>query len=197
MFEKKKEGEPETPRAADQQQQQNDLSTPPLRPFTRKATPLPPRNPQVPSFKSEIPPRRLGDLPGALPPKRPVDEKEPKRLTVGRDICLSGDITSCDRLIVEGTVEAKLTDARAIEVADTGIFKGDAMVDEADIDGQFIGELTVRERLVVRSHGLITGSVRYGRMVVEEGGAISGSVARLEESEPARPEAPEEAPAEH
>jgi len=188
MFEKKKEGDPETPRTVTDPAE--SLSTPPLRPFTRKGTHIPPRAPQVPAFKSDIP-RRSVDVP--VGQKRAQDSKEPKKLTVGRDICLSGDITSCDKLVVEGCVEASLTDARAIEVAETGVFKGDAEVDEADINGRFIGQLTVRDRLVVRASGLITGTVRYGRLVVEDGGAISGTLALLDDGEAA--EAPTEQPA--
>ncbi len=104
---------------------------------------------------------------------------ESRKLVVGREIRLKGEVTSCDVLVVEGSVELSLTDARQIQVADSGLFSGKVEVDEAEIAGQFEGELTVRERLIVRPGGRVTGRVRYGNIVVEAGGQISGEVASL------------------
>ena len=77
-------------------------------------------------------------------------------LVVGRQIVLKGEINSCDRLIVEGKVEAIMKDCREIEIADTGTFKGQVEFDRADIGGVFEGELTAREHLVVRATGRVT-----------------------------------------
>ena len=92
---------------------------------------------------------------------------------------MNGEITSCDKLVVEGEVEASLSDAGVIEVAPTGVFKGNAQVDEADISGRFEGELVARDRLIVRAGGRISGSIRYGRIVIESGGEISGDMQTL------------------
>ncbi len=104
---------------------------------------------------------------------------ESRKLVVGREIRLKGEVTSCDVLVVEGSVELSLTDARQIQVAESGLFSGKVEVDEAEIAGQFEGELTVRERLVVRPGGRVTGRVRYGNIMVEAGGQIAGEVESL------------------
>ncbi len=66
----------------------------------------------------------------AVQARTPVAENgETKKLIVGREIVLSGQITSCDRLVVEGKVEASLTDSHAIEIADIGFFKGTAEIE--------------------------------------------------------------------
>jgi cytoskeletal protein CcmA (bactofilin family) len=108
---------------------------------------------------------------------------ESKKLVVGREIRLSGEITACDKLVVEGQVEASLSDARVIEVAPTGYFKGDAQVNEADISGRYEGELIAKDKLIVRSSGRISGSIRYGRIVIESGGEISGDMRALSQDE--------------
>ncbi len=97
-------------------------------------------------------------------------------LIVGEDIRLKGEITSCDKLVVEGHVEVSLTNGRQIEVGPSGVFTGQAEVQEADVSGHFDGELTAHEQLVVRSTGHITGKIRYGRIVIEAGGEIIGAV---------------------
>jgi cytoskeletal protein CcmA (bactofilin family) len=101
---------------------------------------------------------------------------ESKKLIVGREIVLSGQITSCDRLIVEGRVEASLTESRIIEIAETGHFKGSAEIESAEIGGRFEGTLTVRERLFIRSTGKLSGKITYGQIEIEPGGEISGEV---------------------
>ncbi len=83
--------------------------------------------------------------------------------------------------MVEGTVEANLKDAGFIEIAETGLFKGSAEVDEAEIGGRFEGDLIVRKKLTIRATGKVEGAVRYARLVVEGGGEISGTVEVLRE----------------
>lgn len=112
-------------------------------------------------------------------PEIPAATDSSKKLVVGREIRLKGEVTSCDILVVEGSVELSLTDARQIQVAGSGLFVGKVEVDEADIAGRFDGELTVRDRLIVRSGGRVTGRVRYGSIVVEAGGQIAGEVGSL------------------
>jgi len=85
-------------------------------------------------------------------------------------------------------VEASLSDARVIEVAPSGYFKGDAQVEEADISGRYEGELTAKDKLIVRSSGRVSGSIRYGRIVIESGGEISGDMRSLSAAEGGAPE---------
>jgi cytoskeletal protein CcmA (bactofilin family) len=98
------------------------------------------------------------------------------KLTVGPNIKLKGvEITDCDTLVVEGLVEATM-DSRVMQIAEQGAFKGSAEIDIAEIRGLFEGNLTVRERLVIHSTGKVTGKIRYGKIVIEEGGQLSGEI---------------------
>lgn len=103
-----------------------------------------------------------------------------RRLIVGREISLTGEINACDHLIVHGHIEARLKDCRSIGVAEGGVFKGAAEIEEADIAGRFEGELIVKGTVTVRSTGLITGTLSYGRLAVENGGQLVGSVSPLD-----------------
>jgi cytoskeletal protein CcmA (bactofilin family) len=67
-------------------------------------------------------------------------------------------------------------DSRVIQIAETGAFKGSAEIDIAEIRGEFDGELTVREKLVIYATGKVSGKIRYGRVVIEEGGQLTGDV---------------------
>jgi cytoskeletal protein CcmA (bactofilin family) len=108
------------------------------------------------------------------PPVQPAKSSEAKRLTVGRDICVRGEITACDVLVVEGRVEASIAGSNLIEIAETGLFKGDAEIDEAEIAGRFEGNLVVRDRLFIAATGRVTGTVRYRRLEIALGGELVG-----------------------
>lgn len=148
-------------------------------------TPTPPRNLGVPgaapsyatapSVASSPSP-----APGASPSSPPASENEGKKLIVGRDIKLHGEITSCDHLLVEGSVEATLTDGKIIDIAQSGTFNGAVECETASIRGKFEGDLTCNERLVVRSTGRIIGKIRYRQLEVERGGEISGDVQMIQ-----------------
>ena len=98
------------------------------------------------------------------------------KLIVGPNIKLKGvEITDCDTLVVEGRVEATM-DSRVIQIAEIGAFKGSAEIDIAEIRGEFDGELTVRQKLVIYSTGKVSGKIRYGKIVIEEGGQLSGEI---------------------
>ncbi|WP_234265009.1 bactofilin family protein [Hydrogenophaga sp. NFH-34] len=111
----------------------------------------------------------------ASAPVAPPGENGSK-LTVGPNIKLKGvEITDCDTLFVEGLVEATM-DSRVIQIAEQGAFKGSAEVDIAEIHGSLEGNLTVRQKLVIHATGKVTGKIRYGKVVIEEGGQLSGDI---------------------
>ena len=140
-------------------------------------------NTPAPQIRPE-PSRRVVDIPGPNARRRqaPSDGKG-KKLLVGREIRLSGEITACDTLVVEGSVEATLTESRVIEVAQTGVFKGSADIEVAEISGHFDGDLVARQRLLVESTGLVTGTIRYKELEIERGGRISGDVREISDSD--------------
>ena len=114
--------------------------------------------------------------PGTSAAQQAQNESSGSKLTVGPNIKLKGvEITDCDTLVVEGTVEATM-DSRVIQIAQQGAFRGSADIDIAEIHGEFNGTLNVREKLVIFSTGKVTGKIRYGKLVVEEGGQLSGEI---------------------
>jgi cytoskeletal protein CcmA (bactofilin family) len=138
-------------------------------------------------------PRRAPDVTattGRRPEVRPSPpgDNEGKRLIVGREIVLTGEIRACDRLVVEGRVEAALTDSRSIEIAASGVFKGKAQIETAEISGHFEGDLVVTQKMTIHSTGRVFGNIRYGQIEIARGGIISGQIDALADSA-AAPEA--------
>jgi len=114
-------------------------------------------------------------LPTAAPPAA-KSETATRKLVVGRGIVFSGEITSCDCLVVEGTVKANIAGCHEIDIAEGGLFTGSASVDSAEIRGRFEGAINVSGRLLIRASGKVAAEVRYHQIEIERGGEISGQI---------------------
>lgn len=126
----------------------------------------------------------------ATPAKAQASDAPESRLYVGVNIKLKGvEICDCDALVVEGHVEATVH-SKALEIAKPGTLKGNVDVDVAEIHGEFMGELMVRNRLTVHGTGRITGTIRYGKLVVADGGEITGDVKRRDNASEGTPSEP-------
>ena len=88
-------------------------------------------------------------------PPRPAS----RSLVIGKDVRLKGEISACDKLILEGDAEIELTGCRQLQIGASGCFRGSADVAEADIGGHFEGDLVARERLTVRPNGRVRGKI--------------------------------------
>ena len=144
----------------------------------RTAAPLHADPPSAPRPSSPPPPPASAASAAGAKPNSP-DGPESK-LFVGVNIQLKGvEICDCDVLVIEGHVEATVH-SKAMEIAKPGTLKGNAEIDVAEIHGDFVGELTARTRLVIHSTGRVSGTIRYGKLIVEEGGQITGDIKRLE-----------------
>ena len=114
---------------------------------------------------------------GTEPQPRPRNnEIDVRTMVVGAGMSLSGTLTSCNRLIVEGTIDATLDNCQNVIIAEPGVFRGDASTDNADVQGQFDGNLVVRKRLMIRATGQVSGTITYGEIEIECGGKISGEI---------------------
>ncbi|HEX3096449.1 MAG TPA: polymer-forming cytoskeletal protein [Usitatibacter sp.] len=131
------------------------------------AHPAPRPAPAVPAANAEPAPR--------------AEEAGGSKLIVGPNIKLKGvEIHDCDTLVVEGRVEATMV-SRSIQIAEHGAFEGKVDVDIAEIRGTFNGEMTARKKLVIHASGRVGGKIRYGKMLVQEGGEMTGDIAALHE----------------
>jgi len=135
--------------------------------------------PPTPSFLSisghrpiHPPARQQSDQEVALPEGAIAARK----LIVGQGISLSGEINECDRLVVEGHVEANLEKCGHMIITETGLFNGNAAIEDAEVSGRFEGDLVIHKRLIIRATGLVSGKIRYREIEIEAGGRISGTI---------------------
>jgi cytoskeletal protein CcmA (bactofilin family) len=188
MFGKKKDdeiGADQAEKTAEVQPRNYQRPEPAAQPASRPAL-----NPEIarrgPDLSVFGPRRDAGAQPAAATAAtgtKPSSEPDTKKLIVGGGITLNGEIRTCDTLVVEGRVEAVLQECKNIEIMAPGEFKGAAEVDVADISGRFDGDLTARQRLIVRAGGRVLGKIRYGQLEIERGGVLSGEIEVLPEAQ--------------
>ena len=133
--------------------------------------------PTEPFWKSKEPARPEASAPPqpqTEPQPAPRNETDARTLIVGAGMSISGAISACDRLIAEGTVDAKLDGCQHLVVAKTGVFRGNVTTDNADVYGRVEGDLVVRKRLLIRATGDVSGTIAYGEIEIECGGRIAG-----------------------
>ena len=148
----------------------DDLSVPmkPVRP------PVPISIPALPWSSTSSKESESGSGPSPIRPD--MEQARRRTMIVGREVRLSGDIKSCNRLVVEGHVEAMLHDCRDMEIAENGLFRGHASSEHAEIHGRFEGELVVSKRLLIRASGHVSGTISYAEIEIERGGKVLGIV---------------------
>ena len=156
-------------------------------PTTPAAANHPTATPALVQSPARVPP----GAPPATAHEPPVSEGKGEdgagsKLIVGPNIKLKGvEIEDCDTLVVEGRIEATMV-SRAIQIAERGSFNGKVDVDVAEVRGAFQGELTARKKLVIHASGRVSGKIRYGKLLVQEGGEMGGDVAALNAQEQSR-----------
>ncbi|HET6264886.1 MAG TPA: polymer-forming cytoskeletal protein [Usitatibacter sp.] len=164
--------------------------------FGRRTDPRDPRAAPLPSAANHptaspalVPAAAPRPSTAAAPAAAPLAETSGRsdeagsKLIVGPNIKLKGvEIEDCDTLVVEGRIEATMV-SRAIQIAEHGAFNGKVDVDIAEIRGAFSGEMTARKKLVIHASGRVSGKIRYGKMLVQEGGEIGGDIAALNPQE--------------
>jgi len=156
-----------------------------LLPPTGSAAPAQSPNAARPSPGSDL--ARAQSQTQAAADSKPAGLGEGSKLIVGPNIQLKGvEISNCDVLSVEGHVEATVS-SRALHIAQPGTFNGQADIEVAEIQGEFTGELTVRKKLVIQATGKVSGKIRYGKLVIEEGGELSGDVKTMDSIAPSVP----------
>lgn len=109
---------------------------------------------------------------------------ETDRLFVGPGLTFNGAIATCDHLVVGGRVVSNIEQCRQLEIAASGSVEGCMTVTDADIAGQYDGELKVLGSLHIRATGHVKGRITYGSLAIEHGGHLLGIIDSIAEARP-------------
>lgn len=97
------------------------------------------------------------------------------QLVIGEDAILKGDIKNCREIEIYGYVEGTL-EAGKVVVHPQGRLYGKVRAETAEVQGEVQGDIRIRQLIAIRRSGSVSGTVKYGRLAMEEGAELAASV---------------------
>jgi cytoskeletal protein CcmA (bactofilin family) len=126
------------------------------------------------------PQRRITEIPNLKSVREAAEaQNEANKLTITKHIKVSGEISGCDRLVVEGSVDATITGLKKIEIAASGKVAGKCEVDVALVNGSFDGTLAVNGHLEIAAGASVKGTISYRSVSVANGGSLAGNITQI------------------
>jgi cytoskeletal protein CcmA (bactofilin family) len=89
---------------------------------------------------------------------------------------VTGDVDSDGVVKVEGEVVGGVRAERQVLVARGGRVEGDVVTPDAVLGGVVQGSVAAEERVEVQPGAVVNGDIVTGRLIVQEGGEVNGSV---------------------
>lgn len=87
---------------------------------------------------------------------------------------IKGDIKTNADIRIDGIVEGLVYSDSKVVIGTTGKVKGDVICRQADISGNVVGLVSVKETLFLKSSAIIDGDVVTQKLVVESGAVFNG-----------------------
>ena len=95
---------------------------------------------------------------------------------IGPGMKIVGDCDTDGAVRIEGVVQGNIRAGKAVVVGKDGRVEGDIFTQDAVISGSVKGTLRAESRLEVQSTSRIDGEVLAGRMQLEEGALLNGTI---------------------
>jgi cytoskeletal protein CcmA (bactofilin family) len=95
---------------------------------------------------------------------------------IGPGMKITGDCDTDGAVRIEGTVKGNIRAGKAVVIGKEGLVEGDIQTQDAVISGRVTGSLRAESRLEVQSTSRLEGEISAGRMQVEEGSILNGTV---------------------
>jgi cytoskeletal protein CcmA (bactofilin family) len=123
---------------------------------------------------------------------------QPNVAMIGKSITITGDITGTEPLHVEGKVQGTIRlDGAYLNVGPDAVVKSNITAREVVVRGTVTGNVSVSERIDIRSGGSLTGDVTAHSVSIEEGAYFKGSIdmrrAEKQTTQPAKTATPKAA----
>ena len=99
------------------------------------------------------------------------------RSSIGASICINGDISGEEDLLIEGKIEGKiLLQNHNVTIGKKGQIKAEIRSKTITIDGKVNGDLCGEEQIIIRQSGVVHGNIVAPRVVLEDGCNFRGNI---------------------
>jgi cytoskeletal protein CcmA (bactofilin family) len=110
----------------------------------------------------------------------PVDQA-----TIGRTLCIKGEISGSEALYIDGRIEGKITMPESrVTIGRNGKVDASIQAKEVVVMGKVTGNIECSDRVDIRSEGAVHGDITTARISVEDGAALKGGIQVRSEGKP-------------
>jgi cytoskeletal protein CcmA (bactofilin family) len=100
------------------------------------------------------------------------------------NLSVTGDLQTTGSLRIEGRLEGSVLKADSVIIGVGASVSGDVHAREVVLGGTLTGNVQASERVELQATAVVTGDVRTGTVLIQEGGVVNGRVL-MNPSEPA------------
>ena len=98
---------------------------------------------------------------------------------LGPELQIDGNVTVTGSLLIYGTVNGNIESQASIRTAKGSKVKGNIIGKEAQIHGLVEGELIIKDKILLGNESQVTGNLKSGTLVIEEGAKWSPSIPQM------------------
>ena len=97
------------------------------------------------------------------------------KVVIGDGVSITGEIKKADEVQIDGEADVTMKTDNLV-VGATGDCKGDIETHNADIWGNFDGDIKASGTLTIQEQGKVQGKIEYQNLQIKLGGKISGDI---------------------
>jgi cytoskeletal protein CcmA (bactofilin family) len=100
-----------------------------------------------------------------------------KLATIGQSICIKGEITGAEDLVVEGSIEGNIElKQNCVVIGKGGRVKANINAKMIQVYGEVTGDLVGSEQIIIHESGTVRGNVSAPRVALKDGARLKGAI---------------------
>ena len=97
------------------------------------------------------------------------------KVVIGHGVVINGEIKKADEVQIDGEADVTMKTDNIV-IGATGHCKGDIETHNADVWGNFDGDIKASGTLTIQEQGKVSGKIEYQNLQIKLGGQISGDI---------------------
>ena len=99
-----------------------------------------------------------------------------KKNQIEKGTKIIGDIQSHGNIRLDGDMVGNVHSESKVVLGQTCVMEGKLFAQNAEVSGNITGEITVSDLLILKSSAIVNADVVYGKIMIEDGAVLNGSV---------------------
>ncbi|MFZ5553938.1 MAG: bactofilin family protein [Bacteroidota bacterium] len=107
---------------------------------------------------------------------KPMDVNSPDRLNrIVEGTSIEGDIKSDSNIRIDGRLKGTINTKGRLVIGPSGSIEGEIICENADVEGSFVGKISVNQLLSLKATAKLTGDITANKLAIEPGASFSGT----------------------